>query len=254
MSRAGSMTTHQMIPSAFLCVPRSQSHNYAARLEKDRKPGQPNAVSRIIPHPDTIIGKPAKLNWLFDCFPDRDLVFLDDDIAGCVLAFAERGESTKTHDPVHVAEIIQHTTNLARDMGAFFYGWGKPGNPALYYSGLEPFTLTGYINGLSFGFRAGHGLRFDERLTAKADYDISLQNARQHRVCLRDNRFCFESRKTFRNPGGMSLLRNSVTEKRDLDILRQKWGAAIGVPRGGTGRSTARGYAGVTRLELRLPF
>lgn len=133
-------------------------------------------------------------------------------------------------------------------------GWGKSGNPALYYSGLEPFTLTGYINGLAFGFLKGHGLRFDERLTAKADYDMCLQNALLHRICLRDNRYCFESRKTFRNPGGMSLLRNSITEKKDLEILQRKWGSAIGVPRGGSGRSTARGYAGVTRLELRLPF
>jgi len=209
---------------------------------------------RVLAHPDSIIGKPAKLNWVFDHMPDRDIAFLDDDLESVVLAFAERGEATKSKDPAHVRAMIQATVNLARDMGVYFIGWGKAGNPSLYYSGLEPFSLSGFINGMAFGFLAGHGLRFDTRLTAKADYDMSLQNALMHRRCLRDNRYCFESRKTFRNPGGMSLLRNSTSEQRDLELLRRKWGPAIGVPRGGTSRSDARGYAGVTRLELKLPF
>ncbi len=254
------MTTHLLAPGALVCVPKSQAADYQSRLDRDQPriahlaafagPKKP----RVLLHPDHITGKPAKLNWLFDQFPDRDLIFLDDDIEGVVLAYAERGESTKSKDPVHVAAFLQRTVHLARDMAVYFIGWGKSGNPSLYYSGLEPFTLTGYINGLAFGFLKGHGLRFDERLTAKADYDISLQNALRHRRCLRDNRYCFESRKTFRNPGGMSLLRNSLTEKRDLEILRKKWGPAIAVPRGGTSQNGARGYAGVTRLELKLPF
>lgn len=210
----------------------------------------------ILAHPDHIIGKPAKLNWVFDHpqLEGRDIAFLDDDLESVILAWVERGEATKSKDPAHVFELIQHTMNLARDMGIYFVGWGKAGNPSLYYSGLEPFSLSGFINGMAFGFLAGHGLRFDTRLTAKADYDMSLQNALKHRRCLRDNRYCFESRKTFRNPGGMSLMRNSLTEKQDLELLRKKWGPAIGIPRGGNSRNDARGYAGVTRLELKLPF
>ena len=41
------------------------------------------------------------------------------------------------------------------------------------------------------GFRRGHGLRFDERIVAKNDFDIAAMNALRHRICLKDYRYTF---------------------------------------------------------------
>jgi hypothetical protein len=59
------------------------------------------------------------------------------------------------------------------------------------------------------GFRRGHGLRFDERIVAKNDFDIAAPNAHRHRFCVKDCRYTFTGR------DGQAAYRTSQTEKRD---------------------------------------
>lgn len=102
------------------------------------------------------------------------------------------------------------------------------------------------------GFRRGHGLRFDERIVAKNDFDIAAMNAWKHRLCVKDCRYTFCQKETFTGKGGQAAFRTSQTEKRDVALLQQKWGDVFGF--GGHSGTRKRDYAGVQKITMRLPF
>jgi len=137
-------------------------------------------------------------------------------------------------------------------VGAFFFGWEASNGALRYYTGLKPIMLTGYVNGCAMGFRRGHGLRFDERIVAKNDYDIAAQNARQHRMVLKNCRYTFCQKDTFVGKGGQAAFRSSQTEKRDVELLRKKWGDVFRL--GGHSGTRKRDYAGAVKITMHLPF
>jgi hypothetical protein len=236
------MTTHLLIPSAIVSVPESQFDEY------DRV-----APGRVWPHPDTIKGLTPKLNHLLDAKADFDaVVFVDDDIVSVQRCFVEPGEGGTIRDPQLIEAIIQNTFRLARDIGAYYFGWEASNGALRYYTGLKPISLTGYINGCAMGFRRGHGLRFDERIVAKNDFDIAAANAFAHRMCVKDCRYTFCQRETFTGKGGQSAFRTSVTEKRDVELLRKKWGDIFHM--GGFSGTRKRDYAGASKITMHLPF
>lgn len=206
-------------------------------------------------HPDSIRGLTPKLNWMLEnLVPAEDAIFLDDDLEYLCRCFTDRSEATqrKVTEVGKIFEIIRETAALAREAGAYFFGWESSESTIRYYSGLDPFKFTGFINGCAMGFIAGHGLRFDESIVAKNDYDICALNAFRHRICFKDTRYAFCQRETFTGSGGQSFFRNSETESRDIAILRRKYGEVIVV--GKQGGTRKRDYAGVQKVTLRLPY
>jgi hypothetical protein len=241
--RATTITTHQLAPDALVCVPESQAAEYE------------NAGCRhVATHPDDIRGLTPKLNWMLDHLADDEGIFLDDDLEYLCRCFTSREEqsSRKVTEARVIEQILKQTASLAAEAGAFFFGWESSESTIRYYSGLDPFTFTGFINGCAMGFIAGHGLRFDESIVAKNDYDICALNAFRHRICFKDTRYAFCQRETFTGSGGQSFFRNSQTEARDIAILRRKYGEVIVVGRQGGTRK--RDYAGVQKVTLRLPY
>lgn len=248
------MTTHKLLPNAILCVPRSQFADYRRVVGSDR----------IVCHSDDVKGLTPKLNWILEQFDrgtcagstrsfDTDaLVFIDDDILSLQRCFVEKGEPATIRDPELIETIITNTARLARDVGAFYFGWEASNGALRYYTGLKPFMLTGYINGCAMGFRRGHGLRFDERIVAKNDFDIAAMNAHRHRLCVKDCRYTFCQKETFTGRGGQAAFRTSQTEKRDVELLRKKWGDIFAF--GGHSGTRKRDYAGVQKITMRLPF
>ena len=122
----------------------------------------------------------------------------------------------------------------------------------LALAGLKPIMLTGYINGCAMGFRKGHGLRFDERIVAKNDFDIAAANAHRHRLCVKDCRYTFCQRETFTGVGGQAAYRTNETEKRDVALLQKKWGDIFAF--GGHSGTRKRDYAGIQKITMNLPF
>ena len=228
-------------------MPKSQQRQYEGRLRQDGSPAQ------VVTHPDSVKGLTPKLNWCFDHLEDDDgIVFVDDDIDKLQRCFVEPGQETDIRDPDTILAIIRGTYILARDLGAFYFGWEASVGAIRYYSGLKPMSLTGYINGCAMGFRRGHGLRFDERIVAKNDFDIAAQNAWKHRFCLKNQRYVFYQRDTFVGKGGQAAFRSSETEKNDVALLRRKWGSVFHF--GGHSGTRKRDYAGVQKITLHLPF
>lgn len=239
------MTTHRLLPSAQVCIPESQLDSYLAIL--------PASAPPVLTHPDSVRGLTPKLNWILDRFATDDVVFVDDDIASLQRCFVTPGEEATIRDPQLIEAIIANTLTLARDVGAYYFGWEASNGALRYYTGLKPFMLTGYINGCAMGFRAGHSLRFDERIVAKNDFDIAAQNAWRHRLCLKDTRYTFCQKETFVGKGGQAAYRTSLTEKRDVELLRRKWGDAT-FPAGGHSGTRKRDYAGAQKITMHLPF
>ena len=208
---------------------------------------------QVLTHPDSVKGLTPKLNWLLERFSGEDLVFLDDDLTALSRCFNSPGEGdTQIREPALVEEVIAHTLQLARETGAFLFGWEASNGAIRYYTGLKPIMRTGYINGCAIGFRRGHRLRFDERIVAKNDYDICALNAFRHRICLKNCRYTFVQRDTFKGAGGQAAHRNSETERADVALLRKKYGPIFRL--GGFSGTRKRDYAGVQKITLHLPF
>lgn len=241
--RAATITTHKLLNNFVVCVPESQAADYLA------------VTPHVVTHPDSIVGLTPKLNWMLEHLTDDEaLVLLDDDLQYLCRCFTTPEESAvrKVTDPAAVEAIIRQTLDIAAGVGAFYFGWESSESTIRYYSGLQPFKLTGFINGCAMGFRAGHGLKFDERIVAKNDYDIACANAYRNRICLRDTRYAFCQKATFTGAGGQSHHRNSETERRDVEILRAKYGEVIQI--GKQGGTRKRDYAGAQKVTLKLPF
>jgi hypothetical protein len=239
------MTSHRLLPSAVVCVPESQRLAYCVHAALP--------AHRILTHPDCVKGLTPKLNWIFDNVRDREaLILIDDDITSVQRCFVEPGEESTIRDPQLIEAIIRATFILARDTGAFYFGWEASNGALRYYTGLKPFMLTGYINGCAMGFRTGHGLRFDPRIVAKNDFDIAAMNAHRHRICFKNCRYTFCQKETFTGKGGQAAFRTSATEKNDVDLLRRKWGDVFNF--GGYSGTRKRDYAGVQKITLNLPF
>jgi hypothetical protein len=211
--RAATITTHRLVPDATVCVPESQAAEYKGA-----------GCVHVHTHPDSIRGLTPKLNWMLDHLADRDgVIFLDDDLDSLCRCFVDCSESgeRKVTEARLIKQFLISMAALAAEAGAFFFGWESSISTIRYYSGLDPFTFTGFI-GCAMGFIAGHGLRFDEEILAKNDYDICALNAFRHRICFKDTRYAFCQRETFTGSGGQSFYRNSQTEARDIAILRRK--------------------------------
>jgi hypothetical protein len=241
--RADRITTHRLLEHYQVCVPESQRAAYLA------------VTPHVVTHPDSVIGLTPKLNWMLERLMDDDgIVFLDDDLLYLRRNFTDPSEAVDrdVRDPAVVEAIIRATFDLAGQFGAFFFGWETSVTAIRFYGGHQPFTLTGYVNGCAMGFRRGHGLRFDENIVAKNDYDISALNAFRHRICLKDCRYAFCQTETFTGAGGQSFYRNSTTEQRDCEILQRKYGDVFTL--GAQGGTRRRDYAGVVKISLHLPF
>ena len=227
----------------MVCVPESQAAEYLA------------VTPHVVTHPDDVRGLTPKLNWMLRELADSEgILFLDDDLEYLCRCYGGTDEAAtrKVTDAETIHAIIGQTAQLAREAGAFFFGWETSESTIRYYGGQQPFAFTGFVNGCAMGFLKGHGLSFDERIVAKNDYDICCANAFRNRILFKDCRFAWSQRETFTGAGGQACHRNSVTEQRDVQILREKYGDVIRT--GALGGTRKRDYAGAVKVTLNLPF
>lgn len=237
------MTTHRLLNNFQVCVPESQRDDYLA------------VTPHVVTHPDDVVGLTPKLNWMLaHLIDDEGMVFLDDDLSYLRRNFTETHEPERRDitAPAEIEAVLRESFEMAVEFGVFFFGWETGPQALRYYGGHKPFSLTGYIPGHAKGFRTGHGLTYDERIVAKDDYDVSALNAFRHRCCFRDNRYAFAQRDTFTGAGGLSHFRNSETERRDCQILREKYGDLFVFDRRAGTRQ--RDYAGAKKVTMNLPY
>lgn len=182
--------------------------------------------ANIVACPEGVQGNVCRVrNHILDTeFEDgADAVLLiDDDFKG--MYYFQEEEPHKV-DPDNFECYIKKFTVMAQDMGAYL--WGININPdKQLYREYTPFSTTSYIGAPFMCFLNGGGIRFDERLPLKEDYDITLQHLKIHRKVLRVNAFYYRVKQS-EQEGGCATYRNFKEEKRQLELLQEKWGSDI---------------------------
>lgn len=215
--RAGRVTTPRYVANAKVCVPASQAADYARY----------HAKTDLLVHPDSVVGLPAKRQWVYQTL--GDVFMLDDDCIGLYRIYREerskgRGQMCSAE---RAYELIQLAGETARKLGAYLFGFGSHAHP-MTYNQFRPFKFGGYTPGGAMGLLKGSKLWFPTDVTLPIDdYWICLLNAFYHRYAWYDCRFAFGFKDTYRGSGGMAEYRIGETERTATQYLIQHFGSAV---------------------------
>lgn len=196
-------------PDLLLSVAESQVPAYRSAY--------PDA--KIDPHPDTLIGLPAKKQMLADKF---GAVFWVDDDAGKMIDH-ENGVKV---EPAKARDLVQRTADTAEQMGVFLFGFSMETNP-LYYSPQNPFQLTGMMGGGKFGILPGSKLWYpeDPKLGMWEDLWMGAINAYHHRFMFCDLRYAIPT--SVGQGGGLANVRTDKTLWEQAARMQEQFGEAI---------------------------
>lgn len=198
-----------VIPNSIICVPESQFSEYALNYDKDR----------IVTHPDSIIGIAAKRNWIIERYPN--VFMIDDDFPGLQTVYEEKNRKLT---PEESYEVIQATARVAKDAGAYMFGFSESGNP-LHYSPMNPFALSKCpLYGI--GILEGSELFIPDELSLSEDIFLGLLNIYKHRFAWIDQRFTYDFSKNAKY-GGVSSYRTREKELEQVAMLQQYFGSDI---------------------------
>lgn len=175
--------------------------------------------------PDPAQGNLCRVrNWILDnLFTDCDsLVLLDDDNYG-IGRWEDQEFVTFGED--ELMEFSEEMGILCKEWGFYFWGLNCAPNKQ-FYREHTPFGTIQYIGGPFQGWIKGNKLRYDERLSLKEDYDMTLQNVWNYGGCLRVNYASYRNKQS-EQAGGCSMQRNLDEEKRQFNLLQRKWGSDV---------------------------
>lgn len=207
--RAAIAFTHKYLPEVQYVVGKSEAKDY-------RK-----VHDRIVVVPDRVQGNLCRVrNWILDN-REQNLLLIDDD-----LRRVGRWEQTKkkiltTEDCM---EFIEHGFCLAEEAGVKFWGLNLLPDKAAYRE-YTPFGFKQTIGGPWQAFLS-MDLRYDESLSLKEDYDMSLQVLNKYRRTLRFNAYFYECDQ-HGTPGGCASYRTMQRERQQFELLQKKWGSEI---------------------------
>ena len=233
--RAKDVLTTRAIAHAILCVPATQAAEY-----REHNPGV-----ELLVHPDTVIGLPMKRQWIHEQV--GDVFMADDDVRHMLRRFRLPGRLP----PELAWEVIQATARVARQAGAYLFGFAPDANPK-NFTDFYPFDPAGYVYGQAFGIFAGSPLRWidDPDLRTVDDFWISGLNAYHNRIAWKDRRFAFATRPVCKTPGGQAEFRTVEGEARATAALRAYFGSAIQPRRAGRHHS----YSHPHQRVLKVPW
>ncbi len=154
------------------------------------------------------------------------VVLMDDDVK--YMAYWEKDEPVIISQeimPVWVEKYIR----MCKEMG--FYLWGVNLNTDKWmYKECTPFSTVSVVLGPFGCFLKPENEKdmcwYDERISLKEDYDMSIQHCKKHRGLLRVNKAFYNCKQSIQ-PGGCAVYRNVEREKQQFDLLQKKWGAQI---------------------------
>jgi hypothetical protein len=161
-------------------------------------------------------------NHILDLHPDDIVCILDDDMK--YIGYWESQKAIKLKDEAEVRNFIYRYSMLALDLGVKLWGVNVNIDKQVYRE-YSPFSMTSYI-GSPFSVHIASPLRYDEALSLKEDYDLTIQHCRDYRKVLRVNKY-FYNVKQAEQVGGCAVYRNLDKENEQLDLLIQKWGSKI---------------------------
>jgi hypothetical protein len=202
-----------MYPDVTLVVAQSEAEEYQSNGNK------------VVTVPDEVQGNVCRVkNWMLDnLYDDAEcLIFLDDDCSS-IAYFQEQDRHTLQMDEL-TRKCVQWA-QLCQSWG--FRYWGLNCVPDKQsYREMAPFSTLSFIGGPFQAFLKSNDLRYDEQLSLKEDYDMTLQQIHRHGGCLRIN-FAHFWVKQAEQAGGCASYRNLDRERTQFFALQKKWGRDV---------------------------
>jgi hypothetical protein len=211
--RPDNVAAKNAVTNLILCVAESQAPAYEEH----------NPELEIVTHPDDVIGLHAKRQWIYQHFGD---VFMVDDDVVRLRDLQSPGGTPYYVDPDVAYQHVQQTAWIAQQLGVYLFGFNHVMRPEMSHP-MDPYRFTGYIPGHSTGILKGSRLYWNPELKTTDDYWISCLNAYHHRKVVKDLRFVWDQKDTFRGKGGQSDHRTMNVERESTAILRKYFGNVI---------------------------
>lgn len=193
--------------------------------EEDYKKSNPKGTEFVI-MPEGVQGNIARVrNYILDNEFNNgtDIVMMvDDDMKGIYYFENEKAYPLKTED---VISFVYKYSLMALDMDVHYWGVNLNSDKQNYRE-YTPFSLLSFVGGPLCVFVKDGGLRYDENLPLKEDYDMTLQQLNKYRRVLRVNKYYYQVRQST-NKGGCATYRSIQREKDQLKLLQKKWGSKI---------------------------
>lgn len=184
----------------------------------------------IISVPEGIQGNVSRIrNYILDKEFENGadaVVLVDDDMKGIYHFEKENGfaYTQKLLKTEEFMEFVEKYTDLCKQFG--FKLWGVNCNQdKLSYRQTTPFSTLSVVLG-PFCCHLKNGIRYDENLPLKEDYDLFIQHCENHRGVLRINKYYYICKQS-KQSGGCASYRNFDREKQQLEALQKKWGSDI---------------------------
>ncbi len=207
-NRPDTAKTQELVPGCRYVVHQFEKRSYE-KAGKD-----------VIAIPNKLQGNIARVrNWILDHF--NPVLMLDDDIKR-ISRWNEQKKVSLTGDAI--SEFIEQGFYLAKEYGARLWGLNLLTDKAAYRE-YTPFAFRSIVLGPWHG-HIDNECRFDEALTLKEDYDMSLQVLNRYRRTLRFNAYHYEC-DHFNVEGGCAGYRTMARERDQFEALQKKWGSDI---------------------------
>ena len=216
--RAGACSTLKLIPSACIVCSEKESEAYSKAYPKNEIIVEPDWVNNIV----------KCRAFLLDTFRSEDIFMVDDDVMQIRRAWPVDASNAACAitSPDHILEVLENTQFIAEQTGCYLWGYANNVNPVAF-SGLELVELTGYLNNSYMGFRKGHNLKYNKRMTEGEDHYICLMNKHLNRKHVRDSRYSFRTDMNFSKAGGCQLYRNTSEMLKNTNYLQRMFGYDI---------------------------
>lgn len=212
--RADRILTLGCIPSALGFV-----HEFEIRKYREENP-----KAQFVSVPDDLQGNVARVrNFILDYWKKKKIVLccVDDDFKS--VGYWEDGEA-QIMDEDEIYNFIRKYSIVAMDLGLPLWGVQVNDDPQAYRTYM-PFSFKRYVSA-SFSVFIDCPLRYDEDFPLKEDYDLAIMTLNLYRRILRVNRAFYSSEHQL-NPGGCATYRNIGQERKQVLLLRKKWGSEI---------------------------
>lgn len=210
--RVGRVRVFESFPDATLYVPESQAEEYSAQYGAERV--------RVVP--DSVEGNLArKLNWMLERTPSENWLRIDDDVDG--LGVWDAGQWRKLTAP-ECTSFVSNGFRMCRESGSVFWGVNIIKDKRAY-SVFRPIKLLAPVLGPFNGHCLPHGLKYDERMGAKEDYDFWLQVIARYRRTWRFDKYHYLKREE--KTGGWYSRRTMDNEREWATRIVAKWGKVI---------------------------
>lgn len=230
----------QMIPTATICVAKSERADYAAVVPK----------GQLMTHPN-VLGLPRIRNWLNANVQEDCLVAIDDDLKGIRPLI---GKQKIIRDPLVIARAIDNAHRVCEDLGIGVFCWSRTRNTFLAEPDVLPVRFVQPVS-CSFGLRGpARSRQFDPDMPGRADMDFTLQTLLEDRILLADMRWYFDHGRIFSGKGGnVGLLTHDQWEKGTAKLYA-KWGRFIGRTKPGFAKSQGNVSPASIRVKRMNPL